>query len=64
MFELVPAPASAKDLQEVQRLLQTVGLPTEGVTDAFPHGYAVMRKGPELIGVAGLEVYADLGLHR
>jgi amino-acid N-acetyltransferase len=63
--ELVqPAPAKAGDLQDVLRLINGVGLPTEGISDTFPSGYVVIRDGALLLGVAGLETYDDLGLLR
>lgn len=59
-----PTPASAEDLPEVLALVRSFDLLVEGVSDAFPHGYAVARRGTELIGVAGLEIYGDVGLLR
>lgn len=64
MSEPIPTPARAKDLHAVQELLQSVGLPIEGLTDAFPEGYALLRAGETLAGVAGIEVYADVALLR
>lgn len=64
MSEPIPTPARAEDLHAVQELLQTVSLPTEGLTDAFPEGYALIRDGSALVGVAGIEVYADVALLR
>lgn len=62
--EPIPTPAKAEDLHAVQALLQAVGLPIEGLTDAFPEGYALIREGSALLGVAGIEVYADVALLR
>lgn len=62
--DLQPAPATAEDLPGVIRLIAAAGLPTGGVSEAFPSGYAVIRAGAGLLGVAGLEVYETVGLLR
>ena len=61
---IVRAAADA-DLPAVRRLLSTVALPLDGLSDFFPAGYAVAI-GPEgeLVGVAGIEVHGDQGLLR
>ena len=64
MSDIEPTPASAEDLPEVLALVRSFDLPAEGISDAFPHGYVVRRRGAELVGVAGLEVYGDVGLLR
>jgi N-acetylglutamate synthase-like GNAT family acetyltransferase len=61
---ILPAPATPEDLPEVLDLVRSFGLPAEGISDAFPQAYAIMRRGPVLIGVAGLEIYDDVGLLR
>lgn len=52
MSTAAPAPANAVDLLDVLGLVRSVGLPTEGISEAFPLGYAVVRDGAKLLGVA------------
>jgi amino-acid N-acetyltransferase len=59
-----PEAALARDLPGVVALLENAGLPTAGVADHFPAGYAVMRAGAEVVAVAGLESYGRVGLLR
>lgn len=59
-----PEPARRGDLDAVIALVQASGLPTAGITDAFPDGYAVVREGTELVAVAGLEIHGSVGLLR
>lgn len=57
-------PATADDLEEVLALLASVGLPAEGVAEYFG-GFVVARdRGGRLVGCAGLERHAALGLLR
>jgi len=56
--------ALAADFDAVVELLRVASLPVAGVEDQFPHAYVLARTGTEVIGVAGLEVYADAGLLR
>lgn len=64
MSDIVPTPASPEDLPEVLALVRSFDLPTDGVSEAFPQAYAVARRGSDLVGVAGLELYDDVGLLR
>jgi amino-acid N-acetyltransferase len=57
-------PALAADFDAVVALLSVALLPVVGVEDQFPDAFAVARTGAEVVGVAGLEVYADAGLLR
>lgn len=59
-----PEPARPDDLAAVVALVQAAALPTAGIADAFPNGYAVVREGADLIAAAGLEVHGDVGLLR
>ena len=54
----------AEDLGGVRRLLTEAGLPTEGLADQFPAGYAVAESAAGLAGAAGIEVYEATGLLR
>jgi amino-acid N-acetyltransferase len=56
--------ARSTDEPLVIGFLEAARLPTEGLRDQFPQNYVVARRRGELIGVAGLEVYADVGLLR
>jgi hypothetical protein len=49
------APAAATDAAMIQELLRHAGLPLDGLTTQFPRAYVVVRDGPQLIAVAGLE---------
>ena len=64
MSDILPAPACPEDLPEVLGLVRSFDLPAEGISDAFPQAYAVIRRGPVLVGAAGLEIYDDVGLLR
>ena len=59
-----PEAALEGDLPSVLVLLGAAGLPTAGVADRFPDGYAVVRVGSEIIATAGLELYGRVGLLR
>lgn len=57
--------ATASDLPAIERLLQTLALPPDGLLDFYPHGYVVaIAPDGELVGVAGVEVHGDQGLLR
>jgi protein-tyrosine-phosphatase/N-acetylglutamate synthase-like GNAT family acetyltransferase len=58
------APAAADDLDQARSLVAACGLPLGGLEEAFPAGYAVARRGGELVGVAGVEVHGEDGLLR
>lgn len=57
-------PATQDDLASVLALVRAAGLPTEGIADQFPGGYVVVRSGPTVIAVAGLEAHGAHGLLR
>jgi N-acetylglutamate synthase-like GNAT family acetyltransferase len=57
-------PAAAGDLDALRRLLALAELPEAGFRGQFPAAYAVARRGPEIVGVAGLERYGRVGLLR
>jgi amino-acid N-acetyltransferase len=56
--------ARADELEAVLALLGGAELPTAGVADFFPGGYAVARSGSSVVAVAGLEIHGDFGLLR
>jgi amino-acid N-acetyltransferase len=57
-------PAVAGDVDAIRQLLAQADLPEAGLLDQFPAAYAVARRGPEIVGVAGLETYERAGLLR
>jgi arsenate reductase len=57
-------PARQTDLEAARRLLADCELGVEGLESQFPEGYAVVDSGGELVGVAGIEIYAEDGLVR
>jgi ubiquinone/menaquinone biosynthesis C-methylase UbiE/protein-tyrosine-phosphatase/N-acetylglutamate synthase-like GNAT family acetyltransferase len=59
-----PEPATSADFEAVRALLERCNLPTQGIDQAFPDGYVVVRSGPDVLGVAGLETYGEFGLLR
>ncbi|HEX8113198.1 MAG TPA: arsenic resistance N-acetyltransferase ArsN2 [Kofleriaceae bacterium] len=59
-----PEPARRDDLDAVIALVRASALPTAGIADGFPDGYAVVRDGTAIVAVAGLEVHGDVGLLR
>jgi arsenate reductase len=59
-----PEAAKAAEYEDVRALIAGAGLPTEGLSDQFPDGYAVIRVGGRLAAVAGCEVHGDVGLLR
>ena len=66
---MVPAgvtlgPARADDLAAIRDLAAESDLPVEGLADQFPAGYAVARRGAEVVGAAGLEEHGSAGVLR
>jgi amino-acid N-acetyltransferase len=64
LAEATIGPARADELDAVLALLGAAELPTAGVSDFFPGGYAVARSGSGVVAVAGLEIHGDVGLLR
>ena len=56
--------ASMEDIHVIRKLLAEADLPEAGLLDQFPAAYVVARRGPEIVGVAGLEIYGRAGLLR
>jgi amino-acid N-acetyltransferase len=59
----VPVPAGAEHLSDVKALLQSQGLPLEGVSEHLG-SFLVLVDDGSLVGVAGLEAYPPIGLLR
>lgn len=59
-----PEPARPEDFEAVVSLVRMSDLPTDGIADAFPGGYSVVRVGETVVGTAGLEAHGDSGLLR
>jgi arsenite methyltransferase len=57
-------PARVTDLEAVEALLRSAGLPHEGVADQFEDGFVVAELDGMLAGVAGVEIYGSAGLIR
>lgn len=57
-------PARASDYAQVVDLVAKAGLPTEGLADQFPDGYAVIRLGGRVAASAGCEVHGSAALLR
>jgi protein-tyrosine-phosphatase/N-acetylglutamate synthase-like GNAT family acetyltransferase len=57
-------PLEAGDVSSATTLLQSADLPTAGLNDQFPHGYAGIRDQGQLVAMAGIEVYGQHGLLR
>jgi protein-tyrosine-phosphatase/N-acetylglutamate synthase-like GNAT family acetyltransferase len=49
--------AQDDDLVAVRELAARCELPVEGLTDQFPRGHVVARRGMEVVGAAGLELH-------
>lgn len=64
LTETALQPARSDDLDAVNALIESVGLPTAGIADCFPEGYCVVRRGRQIIAVAGLEARGLSGLLR
>jgi N-acetylglutamate synthase-like GNAT family acetyltransferase len=56
--------AEARHIGEVERVLAANQLPLDGLSDQYPHMYAVAQLGADLVGVAGIEQYGTVGLLR
>lgn len=63
-FPAAPVPALAGDEAAIKALLAACGLPCEDLTPIHLEHFWVLRDGPELAGVVGLEMYGDVGLLR
>jgi protein-tyrosine-phosphatase/N-acetylglutamate synthase-like GNAT family acetyltransferase len=63
-LEATIRPAGSSDYEDVRRLVAGSRLPTDGLADQFPEGYAVIPIGAGLAAVAGYETYGDFGLLR
>jgi arsenite methyltransferase len=56
--------ALAADLPAALAILEKANLPTQGVTDHFERGYAVLEQNHRIVGLAGLEIYGNDALLR
>jgi amino-acid N-acetyltransferase len=56
--------ASAAHEPAIRRLLTDAALPLEGIEVAFPQAYVVAHDASDLVGCAGIEVYAQDALLR
>jgi len=63
MADVLFRPAQAQDWPAMSHLLQSAGLPLEGARDHLAHFELAERDGC-LIGMAGLEMHAGVGLLR
>ncbi|MHA2364744.1 MAG: arsenic resistance N-acetyltransferase ArsN2 [Candidatus Hodarchaeales archaeon] len=54
---------SEQDFNDVVTLLKEVNLPKEGISDHF-HNFFIAKNDDQLVGVAGLEIYENMGLIR
>ena len=61
--DLVIRQAHPDDLPGITQLLESLHLPTSGVTDHIPHFFVAESKGTT-IGTMGLELYGDTALLR
>jgi arsenate reductase len=57
------APSGA-ELGDIERLIRASALPLEVVRDHFPDSYVVARRGSDVVGVAAVEAYDQVGLLR
>jgi amino-acid N-acetyltransferase len=57
-------PAASEHLPKARALLADSSLPTDGIETQFPAAFVVARERAEVVGVAGLERYGDVGLLR
>jgi amino-acid N-acetyltransferase len=57
-------PAASEHLPKARALLEHSNLPTDGLEQQFPAAFVVAREHAEVVGVAGLERYGDVGLLR
>ena len=63
-FEVGAAPARPSDEAGIKGLLAVCELPHEDLTTAHLEHFWVLRDGPRLVGVVGLEMLGDIGLLR
>lgn len=63
-FQPAPLPALPSDVDGVKALLAACELPYEDITPRHLENFWVMRDGPRLAGVVGLEVFGAVGLLR
>jgi amino-acid N-acetyltransferase len=63
-FEPAPVPARAHDEAGVKATLAACELPVGDLTPAHLQHFWVMRDGPKLAGVVGVEILGDVGLLR
>ena len=63
-FDPAPVPARARDEAGIKATLAACELPYEDLTLAYLQHFWVMRDGPKLAGVVGLEVLGDVALLR
>jgi len=59
-----PLPALSSDVGRIKTLLAAFELPYEDITPRHLENFWVMRDGPRLAGVVGLEVFGAVGLLR
>jgi amino-acid N-acetyltransferase len=57
-------PAASEHLPQARALLEDSSLPTDGLEAQFPAAFVVAREHAEVVGLAGLERYGDVGLLR
>ncbi|GAB4531396.1 MAG: hypothetical protein Kow0063_10610 [Anaerolineae bacterium] len=63
-FDPAPLPALPGDEVEIKGLLAACGLPYQDLTPAHLEHFWVLRHGPRIAGVVGLEVPGEAGLLR
>jgi amino-acid N-acetyltransferase len=63
-FEVAPVPARPSDEAGIKALLAMHELPYEDLTTAHLEHFWVLRDGPRLAGVVGLEIFGEVGLLR
>ena len=63
-FEVSPVPARPSDEAGIKALLAVCELPHEDLTTAHLEHFWVLRDGPRLAGVVGLEILGEIGLMR
>jgi amino-acid N-acetyltransferase len=63
-FQPAPLPALPSDLDGIKVLLAACELPYKDITPGHLENFWVMRDGPRLAGVVGLEMFGALGLLR
>lgn len=56
--------ATSADLEAVAHLLQSAGLPTDGLEEQFGEGYAIAECDGVPVGAVGIEIYDGAGLLR